>query len=83
MSTASTVWAEALWLLLLAVAAVICCVWSLLRRGHRDPRPDGRIRSGSDASRSCVGSPHPGLRRSGCRYLRLLPRAIPHQWPKR
>jgi diguanylate cyclase (GGDEF)-like protein len=32
MSTASTVWAEALWLLLLAVAAVICCVWFIERK---------------------------------------------------
>jgi diguanylate cyclase (GGDEF)-like protein len=32
MPTASTVWAEALWLLLLAVAAIICCVWFIERR---------------------------------------------------
>jgi diguanylate cyclase (GGDEF)-like protein len=32
MLTASTVWAEALWLLLLAVAAVICCVWFIERK---------------------------------------------------
>jgi hypothetical protein len=33
MSTASTIWAEALWLLLLALAAVICGVW-LIERKH-------------------------------------------------
>ena len=33
MSTASTVWAEALWLLLLALAATICAVW-LIERKH-------------------------------------------------
>jgi diguanylate cyclase (GGDEF)-like protein len=32
MSSASTVWAEALWLLLLAVAAGICCVWFIERK---------------------------------------------------
>jgi diguanylate cyclase (GGDEF)-like protein len=33
MATASTIWAEALWLLLLALAAVICGVW-LIERKH-------------------------------------------------
>jgi len=32
MATASTVWAQALWLLLLAVAAAICCVWFIERK---------------------------------------------------
>jgi diguanylate cyclase (GGDEF)-like protein len=32
METASTIWAEALWLLLLAVAAVICSVWFIERK---------------------------------------------------